>query len=102
MASPETAKPATARRGEPVSNSERLGSGLVQSNTLKASEAQAILAQNADAIRALGKRVIGDVIEIGRRLSESKKLCGHGNWLPWLERELGWKEQNARDLMALY
>jgi hypothetical protein len=29
---------------------------------------ETILAQNAEVIRALGKRVIGDIIEIGRRL----------------------------------
>jgi hypothetical protein len=41
MASPETAKPATARHGEPVSNSEQLGSGLDQSNTPRGAELQA-------------------------------------------------------------
>ena len=35
---------------------------------------ETILAQNADAIRTLGRRTIADVIEIGRRLTESKKL----------------------------
>jgi hypothetical protein len=57
------------------------------------------LAQNAEVIRALGKRVIADVIEIGRRLSESKQLCGHGNWLPWLEREFGWTDDTALNYM---
>jgi hypothetical protein len=45
-------------------------------------DANASLAEHADAIRALGKRVVHDVIEIGRRLTDCKKLCGHGNWLP--------------------
>jgi len=39
--------------------------------------------------------VVGDVIEIGRRLSECKRICGHGNWLPWLKREFGWSEDTA-------
>jgi hypothetical protein len=63
--------------------------------------AETVLAQNAEVIRALGKRVIGDVIEIGRRLSESKQLCGHGNWLPWLEREFGWSDDTARNYMQV-
>ena len=24
-----------------------------------------------------------------------KRICGHGNWLPWLEREFGWSRQTA-------
>src|SRR5258708_1878960 len=63
---------------------------------------ETILAQNAEVIRALGKRVVGDIVEIGRRLSESKKVCGHGRWLPWLDREFGWSEQTARNYMALH
>jgi Protein of unknown function (DUF3102) len=45
------------------------------------------LAEHAEVIRVLGRRAIGDVIEIGRRLTICKKLCGHGGWLPWLKRE---------------
>jgi hypothetical protein len=61
-----------------------------------------ILAENAEVIRVLGKRVIADVIEIGRRLTESKALCGHGNWLPWLEREFGWTERTAQNFMQVH
>jgi hypothetical protein len=38
-----------------------------------------ILAKHAAAIRRLGKRVVADVIEIGRLLTECKRICGHGN-----------------------
>jgi hypothetical protein len=62
-------------------------------------EREIALAEHAAVIRALGKRVVGDIIEIGRRLSESKKLCGHGNWLPWLEREFGWGDDTALNYM---
>jgi len=65
-------------------------------------EAEEALAAHAEAIRVLGKRVVKDVIEIGRRLTEVKRLMGHGNWLPWLDREFGWKEQSARNFMNLY
>jgi len=36
-----------------------------------------VLAQHAEVIRALGKRVVHDVIEIGRRLTDAKARCGH-------------------------
>jgi hypothetical protein len=63
---------------------------------------ETILAQHADAIRALGKRVIGDIIEIGQRLTDAKQIAGHGNWLPWLEREFGWTEMTATRFINVY
>ena len=63
---------------------------------LAEADPETVLAQNAEAIRALGKRVIGDIIEIGRRLTEAKKIVGHGNWLPWLDREFGWRTRRLR------
>jgi ParB-like chromosome segregation protein Spo0J len=59
------------------------------------------LAEHAAVIRALGKRVIGDVIEMGRRLTDAKKIAGHGGWLPWLDREFGWSDDTARKLMQV-
>ena len=50
-------------------------------------------------IRRLGKRVVRDVIEIGRRLTECKDIVGHGNWLPWLEREFGWTDKTAENFI---
>ena len=61
-----------------------------------------VLAENAEEIRKIGKRVGGDVIEIGRRLTEMKKVCGHGNWLPWLRREFGWTDRHALNYMRVY
>jgi len=63
---------------------------------------EATLTDHASAIRALGKRVITDVIEIGRRLTEAKRIAGHGNWLPWLEREFGWSEDTAENYIAVH
>jgi hypothetical protein len=60
------------------------------------------LAENAEEIRNLGKRAAGDVIEIGRRLTEMKELCGRGNWLPWLQREFGWTDRHALNYMRVY
>jgi Protein of unknown function (DUF3102) len=68
----------------------------------KSSATETILAQNAEAIRALGKRVIADIIEIGRLLTETKKIAGHGGWLPWLDREFGWTSDTAQNFMAVH
>jgi hypothetical protein len=45
--------------------------------------------------------MIAGTIEIGRRLIDAKVICGHGNWLPWLDREFGWKENTARNFMRV-
>jgi hypothetical protein len=63
---------------------------------------QSLLVAHADAIRSLGKRVIADIIEIGRRLAEAKVLAGHGNWIPWLDREFAWTEQTALNFIRVY
>jgi hypothetical protein len=60
------------------------------------------LTEHATAIRQLGKRVVTDVIEIGRHLAEAKKIAGHGNWLPWLKHEFGWTEMTATRFMNVY
>jgi hypothetical protein len=64
--------------------------------------ASPLLAEHVDAIRALGKQTVENVIEIGRRLTECKKLVGHGNWLPWLDRVFGWSERTARRFMQAH
>jgi hypothetical protein len=63
---------------------------------------QVFLDARAERIRALAKRVIADVIEIGRLLAECKERCGHGNWLPWLEREFGWTDRTALNFMRVH
>ena len=60
-------------------------------------------AEHADVIRFRSKRVVGDVIEIGRRLAlvkdgdQARGIAGigHGNWLSWLKREFGWTVMTA-------
>jgi hypothetical protein len=61
-----------------------------------------VLAEHAEAIRKYAKRTVDDLLEIGRRLAEVKKLLGYGNWLPWLEREFCWSEDTAERLIAIY
>ena len=60
------------------------------------------LAEHAAEIRRLGKRAVADVIEIGRRLTECKRIAGRGNWLPWLAREFGWEETTALRFMRIH
>ncbi|MGA7430212.1 MAG: DUF3102 domain-containing protein [Xanthobacteraceae bacterium] len=61
-----------------------------------------ILAEHAAVIRRLQRRVIADVVEIGRRLCECKPLVGHGHWLPWLKREFDLSERTARNFINAY
>ena len=41
-------------------------------------------------------------IEIGRRLAEAKEMLGHGEWLPWLERETDFSDRSAARYMKLF
>jgi Protein of unknown function (DUF3102) len=61
-----------------------------------------VLAEHAAAIRQLGKRVVADVIEIGHRLTDAKRICGHGNWLAWLKREFGWSTDTAERFIQVH
>ena len=60
-----------------------------------------VLAEHADAIRALDKQAGAAIVEIGRRLIEAKALVGHGNWLPWLVREFRWTAETALRFMQV-
>jgi hypothetical protein len=60
------------------------------------------LAEHAAVIRALGKRVIGDVIEIGRRLTDAKSKCQRGDYTPWLAREFGWTDSTALNFTQVH
>ena len=59
------------------------------------------LVEHVAEIRRLGTRVIGDLVEIGLRLTKCKKIVGHGRWLPWLKQEFDWSEDKAERLIAL-
>jgi Protein of unknown function (DUF3102) len=64
--------------------------------------ANPILDDHAAEIRRLGRRLIADIVEIGRRLTECKAIVGHGNWLPWLEQEFGWTDDTALNFMRAH
>jgi hypothetical protein len=93
------------RDAEPFLAAQVAEGELTLDQAIAAAEEKAkapVLAEHAEAIRAAGKRVIADIIEIGWRLSECKKMLGHGNWLPWLEREFGWSDRTALNFMRVY
>jgi hypothetical protein len=60
------------------------------------------LAKHAAVIRRTAKRLIKDIVEIGRRLSIAKKLVGHGNWAGWLKEEFDWSEGTALNFMRVF
>ncbi len=60
------------------------------------------LAEHAAEIRARGRRVIADVIEIGRRLSECRKIVKRGQWIPWLDDNFGWSDDTALRFIKVY
>jgi hypothetical protein len=61
-----------------------------------------LLAEHAAEIRRLGKRVIADVIEIGRRLTDAKAQIEHGEWSLWLRKEFGWTDNTALNFMRCH
>jgi hypothetical protein len=60
------------------------------------------LAEHAAEIRRRAKRLLSDVVEIGRLLTECQKIVGHGSWLAWLDRELGWSQSTALNCMRAF
>jgi hypothetical protein len=61
------------------------------------------LAAHAAVIRRIVERIkLKDLVEIGRRLVESKKIVGHGGWAQWLEREFKWTDRTALNFMRVY
>jgi Protein of unknown function (DUF3102) len=64
------------------------------------------LAQRAEHIRGVcdcaTKHLIEHVVIIGRNLVEAKKICPHGEWLPWLKREFDWSHSTADRFMQVY
>lgn len=49
------------------------------------------------------KRQAGSaILEIGKRLAEAKEQLSHGEWLPWLEKEVEFSERSAQQYMRLW
>lgn len=46
--------------------------------------------------------ITNSCIEIGARLTEAKRIIGHGNWSKWLEESVDYSERTAQNLMKIY
>jgi Protein of unknown function (DUF3102) len=57
------------------------------------------LCEAADRIRQRMTRTAEDIVEIGRELIAVKDRVGHGNFLPWIEREFRMSEDMAARFM---
>jgi Protein of unknown function (DUF3102) len=60
------------------------------------------LPQIAKAIKALEKKTIANVVEIGRLLHEAKEQCEFGEYMKWLESEFGWSHDTALNYRNVY
>jgi hypothetical protein len=65
-------------------------------------EVAPILAEHIAEIRRLGKRMIADIVEIGRRLTECQEIVGHGSWAAWLEVNFSWSDRTALNFMRVF
>jgi hypothetical protein len=48
------------------------------------------------------RKGIDHYIAAGEALVKAKKLCGHGKWLEWVQKNLRFGDRQARKLMRLY
>jgi hypothetical protein len=48
------------------------------------------------------KTTLNKAIEIGGLLTEQKTMLGHGQWLPWIKKNLPFSERLARDYMRFH
>lgn len=53
----------------------------------------------AARIKARINRTVMDIIDIGRELIDVKERIGHGNFLPWIDREFGMTDRTAQNFM---
>lgn len=75
-----------------------LDQGLARAEEIAAAP---ILAEHVQAIRALGRRMMADALEIGRRLAECRRFI-RSDWAGWLERELGLTYRSALNFIRIY
>ena len=64
-----------------------------------AGEIKLINQQTCDAIQQIA---LYGATEIGKRLCEAKKLVKHGEWGAWLEANVSYSQDTARNFMNVY
>lgn len=60
------------------------------------------LVKITDELHAIFRRETEDVVQVGRLLTSAKKEVGHGEFLPWLEKEFSLSEKSAQRYMAAH
>jgi hypothetical protein len=53
-------------------------------------------------MNALAKDALENAIRIGELLTEQRKLCKHGEWLPWLKANVTFSEKTAYRYISLH
>lgn len=57
-------------------------------------------AEHAEVIRVLGRRVVGDILEIGKRLIAVRDQLPDQNFSGWLRKEFGWSHSTAYNFIT--
>jgi hypothetical protein len=86
--------------GEGSTDTPAKGSGPLHGELLTPSDLKK-LSEYADSIRSLAKRNFKNTVEMGRLLTEARKITNHGYWLPWLQ-QLGLSPATAFNVMNVY
>lgn len=58
--------------------------------------------ERAAKIHHLARATAMGIMQIGEHLTEVKARLKHGDWLPWLKEEFGWKHDTATRFMNVY
>jgi Protein of unknown function (DUF3102) len=98
------------RRLEQLRVADRFAAALVDDGTYTLEQgiaraeqaaAEPLLAEHVNAIRVLGRRMMADALEIGRRLGECRRYVRH-DWIGWLDRELGLSDRQALNFIRIH
>ena len=69
-------------------------------------ENKRILAEHVEfifgVIERARRRTIEDIIVVGERLIDAQSRLDHGEWAGWLEKNFGWSDSTALNLMNVY
>jgi len=53
-------------------------------------------------LNSLARTTLDKAVRIGELLTDQKKECGHGKWLPWLEGNVEFDRRTATNYMRIY
>lgn len=69
-------------------------------------ENKRILAEHVEFILGVAerarRRTIEEIIAVGERLFDAQSRLDHGEWAGWLEKNFGWSDSTALNLMNVY